>query len=95
MGLRREGGCLALFLAQPPKRGGILAYACPGMVAYEGKYRALPYGGAVIPGRCLRAGRSRNWRDRIALRRLASSLPRAARVDVPFGTVARVAIGPS
>ena len=95
MGLRREGCCLALFLAQPPKRGGILAYACPGMVTYEGKYRALPYGGAVIPGRCLRAGRSRNWRDRIALRRLASSLPRAARVDVPFGTVARVAIGPS
>ena len=27
MGLRREGGCLALFLAQPLKRGGILACA--------------------------------------------------------------------
>ena len=25
VGLRREGCCLALFLAQPPKRGGILA----------------------------------------------------------------------
>ena len=28
MGLRRAGCCLALFLAQPPKRGGILDCAC-------------------------------------------------------------------
>lgn len=64
-------------------------------MACESTYGALPYGGAVALGRCLRAGRSRNWRDRIVLRRLAPSLPRAARVDVPFGTVAHVAIGPS
>ena len=65
------------------------------MVACEGKYRALPYGGAVALGRCLRAGRSRNWGAGVALRRLAPPMPRAARVDVPFGTVAHVAIGPS
>lgn len=28
VGLRREGCCLALFLAQPPKRGGIHVCAC-------------------------------------------------------------------
>ena len=65
------------------------------MVACEGTYGALPYGGAVAPRRCLRAGRSRNWGAGVALRRLASPMPRADRVDIPFGTVARVAVCPS
>ena len=66
-----------------------------GAVAYVGTYVGLPCGGPITLARCLRAGRSRSWRARVALRRLAPPMPRAARVDVPFGTVAHVAIGPS
>ena len=99
MGLRREGCLPSAFSCPAPQTWENSRLRTPGVslgaVAYVGTYVGLPCGGAITLARCLRAGRSRSWRARVALRRLAPSLPRAARVDVLLGMVARVAVGPS
>ena len=98
MSLRREGRCLAIAIAQLPKGGGIRAYAHfrSSLARWRVKARMgfCPMGVPWPPSvACARGVRVVGGLGSVT--RLAFSLLRAARVDVLFGTVVRVAVGPS